>query len=125
MHDIEKSLVFPSNQGFVFHDSRGIEAGGKQELDIVQNFIAKRAKSHNLEDRIHVIWFVDMSTDGFHLSLHADSRLPYFNNRYCIPVDNDRIFTAAEKSFFDSLSRHGGVESQFDSTICHSWTYPN
>ncbi|KAF4607471.1 hypothetical protein EYR38_001543 [Pleurotus pulmonarius] len=82
MHDIEKSLVFPSNQGFVFHDSRGIEAGGKQELDIVQNFIAKRAKSHNLEDRIHVIW-------------------------YCIPVDNDRIFTAAEKSFFDSLSRHG------------------
>ncbi|KAF4585143.1 hypothetical protein EYR40_001980 [Pleurotus pulmonarius] len=85
MHDIEKSLVFPSNQGFVFHDSRGIEAGGKQELDIVQNFIAKRAKSHNLEDRIHVIW-------------------------YCIPVDNDRIFTAAEKSFFDSLSRHGGVE---------------
>ncbi|KAJ8689686.1 hypothetical protein PTI98_012562 [Pleurotus ostreatus] len=86
MHDIEKSLVFPSNQGFVFHDSRGIEAGGKQELDIVQNFIAKRAKSHNLEDRIHVIW-------------------------YCIPVDNDRIFTAAEKSFFDSLSRHGGVET--------------
>ncbi|KAF9488799.1 hypothetical protein BDN71DRAFT_1533629 [Pleurotus eryngii] len=82
MHDIEKSLIFPSNQGFVFHDSRGIEAGGKQELDIVQNFIAKRAKSHNLEDRIHVIW-------------------------YCIPVDNDRIFTAAEKSFFDNLSRHG------------------
>ncbi|KAG2358939.1 hypothetical protein BDR07DRAFT_1416285 [Suillus spraguei] len=42
-HNIENELVFPSNPGFVFHDSRGFEAGGESEFDQVKEFIASRS----------------------------------------------------------------------------------
>ncbi|KAG2115686.1 GTP-binding protein [Suillus cothurnatus] len=75
-HDIENEMVFRNNPGFVFHDSRGFEAGGKPEFEKVKAFIASRSKRRSLSDRIHVIW-------------------------YCIPMDEDsRSFTAAEVDFF-------------------------
>ncbi|KAG2037865.1 hypothetical protein BDR03DRAFT_863065 [Suillus americanus] len=75
-HDISNEMVFRSNPGFVFHDSRGFEAGGQPEFDKVKAFIANHAKERRLKDRIHVIW-------------------------YCIPMDEDfRAFTAGEVKFF-------------------------
>ncbi|KAG2752934.1 hypothetical protein P692DRAFT_20292533 [Suillus brevipes Sb2] len=74
VHDIENEMVFQSNQGFVFHDSRGFEAGGHSEFDMVKAFIARCSKGGCLS--IHVIW-------------------------YCIPMDEDgRSFTEAEVKFF-------------------------
>ncbi|KZP32298.1 hypothetical protein FIBSPDRAFT_812576 [Athelia psychrophila] len=75
LHDINNATVFKSNPGFIFHDSRGFEAGGAQELDDVKAFISARSDSRELEDQIHAIW-------------------------YCIPLDDDRPFTRAEISFF-------------------------
>ncbi|KAG1821463.1 GTP-binding protein [Suillus variegatus] len=76
MHNIENKMVFRSNPGFVFHDSRGFEAGGQHEFDKVKAFISSRSKEKRLSDRIHVIW-------------------------YCIPMDEDgRSFTQAEVKFF-------------------------
>jgi GTP-binding protein EngB required for normal cell division len=75
IHDIENELVFKNNPGFIFHDSRGFEAGGDSELGIVKDFIAQRARRKRLEHQLHAIW-------------------------YCIPVDNPRPVTAAENSFF-------------------------
>ncbi|KAG2138596.1 uncharacterized protein EDB93DRAFT_717020 [Suillus bovinus] len=76
MHDIENEMVFRNNPGFVFHDSRGFEAGGQSEFDKVKAFIASRSKKPHLCDRIHVIW-------------------------YCIPMDEDgRSFTEGEVKFF-------------------------
>ncbi|KAG1894206.1 GTP-binding protein [Suillus fuscotomentosus] len=76
VHDIENEMVFQSNQGFIFHDSRGFEAGGQFEFDKVKAFIGRRSKKRRLSDQIHVIW-------------------------YCIPMDEDaRSFTAAETKFF-------------------------
>ncbi|KZP04557.1 hypothetical protein FIBSPDRAFT_767265, partial [Athelia psychrophila] len=75
LHDINNATVFKSNPGFIFHDSRGFEAGGAQELDDVKAFISARSDSRELEDQLHVIW-------------------------YCIPLDDDRPFTRAEISFF-------------------------
>ncbi|KZP15247.1 hypothetical protein FIBSPDRAFT_833226 [Athelia psychrophila] len=75
LHDINNATVFESNPGFIFHDSRGFEAGGAQELEDVKAFISARSDSRELEDQIHAIW-------------------------YCIPLDDDRPFTRAEKSFF-------------------------
>ncbi|KAG2117698.1 GTP-binding protein, partial [Suillus cothurnatus] len=76
LHDIENEMVFQNNPGFVFHDSRGFEAGGQPEFDKVKAFIARRSKEKRLSDRIHVIW-------------------------YCIPMDEDgRSFTEAEVKFF-------------------------
>jgi hypothetical protein len=52
-------MIFESNQGFVFHDSRGFEAGSANELDDVKKFIKQRAKEEQLPSQIHAIWLVN------------------------------------------------------------------
>jgi hypothetical protein len=56
IHDIENEMVFRSNPGFIFHDSRGFEAGGVDEVKKVKAFISQRAKEGALRDQLHVIW---------------------------------------------------------------------
>ncbi|KAG8855108.1 hypothetical protein FRB91_002631 [Serendipita sp. 411] len=75
LHNIEDEMVFKSNPGFVFHDSRGFEAGGIEELNKVKLFIESRSKEAWLPNKLHAIW-------------------------YCIPVDDSRPFTTAENWFF-------------------------
>ncbi|KAG1812000.1 hypothetical protein EV424DRAFT_113746 [Suillus variegatus] len=78
LHDIDNEIVFRSHPGlnFIFHDSRGFEAGGESEFNTVKAFIASRSKEAKLKDQLHVIW-------------------------YCIPMDEaTRSFTAAENKFF-------------------------
>jgi hypothetical protein len=58
LHDIEDQLVFASNPQFIFHDSRGFEAGGVDELEMVKAFIEKRAKMSRMADQLHAIWYV-------------------------------------------------------------------
>ncbi|KIM26307.1 hypothetical protein M408DRAFT_330670 [Serendipita vermifera MAFF 305830] len=77
-HDIENEMVFTSNPGFRFHDSRGFESGDIIELDKVKAFIMQRSREQKMENRLHAIW-------------------------YCIPVDDSRPFTAAEKQFFSTF----------------------
>ncbi|KAG8945409.1 hypothetical protein FRC03_001725 [Tulasnella sp. 419] len=77
MHDIENEIFYPSNHGFVFHDSRGFEAGSVDEMDKVRNFIAQRSAQSDLKDRLHVIWF-------------------------CVPMDSRRILSTAELAFFEN-----------------------
>ena len=55
-HEIENEMIFESNAAFVFHDSRGFEAGRTSELDKVKNFVQKRSTNKNLRDHLHVIW---------------------------------------------------------------------
>ncbi|KAG2337841.1 hypothetical protein BDR05DRAFT_1004716 [Suillus weaverae] len=75
-HDIENEMVFQSNPGFVFHDSRGFEAGGESEFDQVKAFITSRSKEPKLKNQLHAIW-------------------------YCIPMDEaSRSFTKGEIKFF-------------------------
>ncbi|KAG1810336.1 GTP-binding protein [Suillus plorans] len=75
-HDIENEMVFQSNPGFVFHDSRGFEAGGESEYNMVKAFITRRSKETKIKNQLHVIW-------------------------YCIPMDEaSRSFTAGENKFF-------------------------
>jgi len=56
IHDIDNEMVFKSNSGFIFHDSRGFEAGGDSELRVVKDFIARRAREKKLSDQLHTIW---------------------------------------------------------------------
>ncbi|KAG6826939.1 hypothetical protein H0H92_013835 [Tricholoma furcatifolium] len=76
LHDIEDEMIFKSNPNFIFHDSRGFEAGDRAELSEVKKFLRERAGRRKLRDRVHVIW-------------------------YCIPLHDNRPVTAAEKTFFD------------------------
>jgi hypothetical protein len=57
-HDIEDELTFTKHRGYVFHDSRGFEAGNEEELRIVQEFVCRRSQERRLNDRLHAIWFV-------------------------------------------------------------------
>ncbi|KAG2131590.1 GTP-binding protein [Suillus bovinus] len=86
-HEIENELVFRNNPGFIFHDSRGFEAGGESEFDMVKAFIARRSKETRLKDRLHVIW-------------------------YCIPMDQAcRSFTQGEIKFFSQCDTSNKSQS--------------
>ncbi|KDQ55211.1 hypothetical protein JAAARDRAFT_134250 [Jaapia argillacea MUCL 33604] len=75
-HHIEYEVTFASNPGFVFHDSRGFEAGSMGEIQAVHDFIESRGKSGNVIKQLHIIW-------------------------YCIPVDGARVLSPAEAAFFN------------------------
>ena len=55
-HDIENEMRFKSNTAFVFHDSRGFEAGRTSELDKVKDFMQKCSTNTSIQDHLHVIW---------------------------------------------------------------------
>ena len=55
-HDIENEMIFKGNTAFVFHDSRGFEAGRTLELDKVRDFVQKCSTKKHLGDLLHVIW---------------------------------------------------------------------
>jgi len=56
-HDIDDQLVFSNHKGYIFHDSRGIESGATEELNILRGFIQRKAIASQLEERLHAIWF--------------------------------------------------------------------
>jgi hypothetical protein len=58
LHNVEDEIIFANHEGYVFHDSRGFEAGGEDELKTVQAFVRRRSRERLLEDRLHAIWFV-------------------------------------------------------------------
>ncbi|KAH9016200.1 hypothetical protein EDB84DRAFT_1582029 [Lactarius hengduanensis] len=64
-HSIDDELIFSNHEGYIFHDSRGIESGGIDELQILQQFIRRKCQETRLRNRLHAIW-------------------------YCVPMDNQR-----------------------------------
>jgi hypothetical protein len=50
-------MVFRSSPGYVFHDSRGFEAGGVDEMKKVKAFVSERSQKKKLQDQVHVIWY--------------------------------------------------------------------
>jgi len=72
-HDIENQMIFEGNPGFIFHDSRGFEAGGARELKLVQQFIEQRSKARNVNKQLHAIWCV-----SFHLYQTISSQRKMF-----------------------------------------------
>jgi hypothetical protein len=56
---VETQIVYPTANGFIFHDSRGFEAGAVDELQKVREFVSKRAKREQMKDQLHAIWYVD------------------------------------------------------------------
>ncbi|EIW77671.1 hypothetical protein CONPUDRAFT_61770, partial [Coniophora puteana RWD-64-598 SS2] len=61
---------------FIFHDSRGIEAGSVDEFQIIHSFVRERASKSSLSERLHAIWF-------------------------CVSMDNTRPLVEAELAFFN------------------------
>ncbi|KDR71699.1 hypothetical protein GALMADRAFT_253411 [Galerina marginata CBS 339.88] len=79
MHNIDDEIRFHSLPGFVFHDSRGFEAGSLEELSTVQQFVVDHSSEvENLRKQLHAIWM-------------------------CLPLDDSRELLKTEKEFFGSL----------------------
>ncbi|KAJ7817833.1 hypothetical protein B0H13DRAFT_1662340 [Mycena leptocephala] len=75
-HNIESQMIFKSNPGFIFHDSRGFESGALDETEKAKNFIKTQAASSSLAEQLHAIW-------------------------YCLPMDTTRPFLKTDEEFFD------------------------
>ncbi|KAL4070364.1 hypothetical protein J3A83DRAFT_4358577 [Scleroderma citrinum] len=79
-HSIEDELIFKKNPSFIFHESPGFEAGSDKELNMMVSFMADRATTTKLGQRMHVIW-------------------------YCISMsDYERPILAAEEKFFNGCN---------------------
>jgi hypothetical protein len=80
LHDIDDELIFKNHAGYVFHDSRGFEAGGEDELKIVQEFVRRKSQGVQVNDRLHAIWFVPSGTYTYKIHevacqvLHSDGQ---------------------------------------------------
>ena len=63
MNIIEYEITYPSNPHFVFHDSRGIEAGAETDsaseiqIEHIHAFINDRAQRKRIKDQLHAIWY--------------------------------------------------------------------
>ena len=83
-HDIDDELVITDCDRYVFHDTRGFEAGSDDELKIIREFVRRKSREKRLKNRLHAIWFAFLS-----LSVYSYEPLRLLF-RYCIPMDNDR-----------------------------------
>jgi hypothetical protein len=59
IHNIEREIIFERNPRLVAHDSEGFEAGRSGEFEAVKNFINRRSTSIDMNERLHMIWFVN------------------------------------------------------------------
>ncbi|KAI0251088.1 hypothetical protein BJV78DRAFT_1214335, partial [Lactifluus subvellereus] len=76
LHNIDDEIRFPSRPGFVFHDSRGFEAGSSEELSTVRKFVEDRSSAvSDLRLQLHAIWM-------------------------CLPLDDSRELFDTEKEPF-------------------------
>ena len=64
-HSIDDELQFSNHTGYIFHDSRGIESGSIDELQILQEFIRRKCGERLLRDRLHAIWFAPSSVHNY------------------------------------------------------------
>jgi hypothetical protein len=93
LHNIEDEIVFTNHKGYVFHDSRGFEAGSEDELKIVQDFVLRRSRNGRLENRLHAIWFVPLKI--------YNCKFAKLLGRYCVPMDNVR--PELDLKYFDDI----------------------
>ncbi|KAN0129103.1 hypothetical protein V8E53_013099 [Lactarius tabidus] len=56
-HCIDDALVFSNHEGYVFHDSQGIEAGDEEKLKTLKEFIQRKCGEKKLRDKLHAIWY--------------------------------------------------------------------
>ena len=57
-HDIEKEIESEGNNKIIAHDSEGFEAGKQAELDVVWKFIDSRSRAKDINQKLHLVWFV-------------------------------------------------------------------
>ncbi|KAF8811823.1 hypothetical protein BYT27DRAFT_7023705, partial [Phlegmacium glaucopus] len=90
IHDIDHPFAFASNPQFIFHDSPGFETGDESQLKKVQSFIKERARSTEVDDQLHAIWFCFVPNKARFL---LDLEKRFFNEERAGSVPVIAIFT--------------------------------
>ena len=54
--DIDREFISPTNERFVVHDSLGFESADGRNMEIVEEFVARRTAMPQLKDQLHAIW---------------------------------------------------------------------
>jgi hypothetical protein len=80
-HNIEDEYTFTKHDGYVFHDSRGFEAGNEEELKIVQDFVRRRSQERSLNERLHAIWFAPFRICNYKFTYFASQVLRFDGQR--------------------------------------------
>ncbi|KAH9160351.1 hypothetical protein EDB89DRAFT_2166923, partial [Lactarius sanguifluus] len=128
-HRIDDELVFSNHPGYVFHDSRGIEAGGIEELETLHDFIQRKSGERRLGSRLHAIWYcvpMDNQRPQLDLKFFKDilpviavfTKFDQFRRNVQIHVEDfgspdDNAFDEAEKRFQEYYVRPLGNEVRF------------
>ena len=100
LHNINDEIGFRSRPGFVFHDSRGIEAGSAAGLSTIHQFVEERSlAAKDLRTQLHVIWYQCCCSVQHGLS---DT---FF--RMCLPLDECRELFESERDIFRLLKGTG------------------
>ena len=98
MHQIGHQITY-NGSNFIFHDSQGFESGGKEEVEIVWEFIEQCSAETQLQDQLHTIWYLQ-----WHWTFaHIDQVI----HRYCIPMDSPRPLLSTELEFFNKGTGNG------------------
>ncbi|KAJ7759826.1 hypothetical protein B0H14DRAFT_2974143 [Mycena olivaceomarginata] len=99
MSNIENEITFGSNPLFVFHDSRGIEAGAEHDensthrTNFLWEFLDKRSRKPRIQDQIHAVWMcIPMDNPR---APSPEFELAFFNTRDS-PVPVIAVFTKFE-----------------------------
>ncbi|KAJ7022201.1 hypothetical protein C8F04DRAFT_971751 [Mycena alexandri] len=82
-HNITDELEFSNHNGYVFHDSCGLENGSTKELKTLQEFVCQHAEKKSLREQLHVIWYCipmddhrpGLNVDPLH-ALQIDNNVP-------------------------------------------------
>ena len=53
-----KEIEFEGNSKIMAHDSEGFEAGKQAEVDVVWKFIDSRSRAKDINQKLHLVWFV-------------------------------------------------------------------
>ncbi|KAJ7915739.1 hypothetical protein B0H13DRAFT_1610140, partial [Mycena leptocephala] len=68
---------------YVFHDSRGFESGSTNEMELIQTSVRDRSQRRKLRERLHAIWFGNLST---RMVCHASISISVFDSVCEVPV---------------------------------------
>ena len=111
-HDINNQLIFKSNLEYIFHDSRGFEAGTVNELQLVKDFIRDRANTNELPDQLHAIWYCNYTFIVMDTSIY----LPL--GTALLPTTTDRFWPQTKYSLMNAIAEKVRFPNASLSTEC-------
>ncbi|CAJ2506729.1 Uu.00g079150.m01.CDS01 [Anthostomella pinea] len=80
VHDVDEGFEVDTFPGLIVHDSRGFQSGTTREIELLEQFVKKRASASDPEEKLSAIWF-------------------------CIDVPSTRLVHEADKKIFEVLDK--------------------